>query len=280
MFLQTIRVCTTMPAIIVSDSAVINLVGKTDKLFLGCVITKLDIVVYCDILLSMEDGIPVIKQQRDSCPINPDIKLNPHIFRLHIRQSDIKCGHLRGKIEIDTMLGRTKSDWLDIKIGHGDKTDEENEQYRQDLSKSIKKTAGSVADVDTRSDMVQPDVVEPIKPETLDALITIATNFTTIQLDGELKTCMYAEQYMATCSTDNDAIKKAIANVSSGLKSGLARSVKTIKPDILQALQIIRSSFVKISCNIELITCMKSLQILTRSHATRDEIIDAINMLV
>lgn len=231
---KSVRVCSFLSAIIVSDNSWIHPNEDTDELKSGSKFKECKIPVYTDIDIVDRS----IKNTVGPFQIDPYIKVL-HISRRHICLKDVINGYFYDNIKIDTAYGILTSNKIRIKIGYGDKTDDENKEYCQDICDdirdSIKPTEVKEPAVEEKSlepiEITNPvevtDPVEPIKvtnpaeitnstnPTLLDAHKLLFANADIIDADPELVKCMEAVYILkrAHCSASKGDLLNAIQTV-------------------------------------------------------------------
>ena len=151
---QNARVCTFFNAAFVSDKSQIymNDARDGDVLKSGVILKEMKIPVYFDINII---GSSIIIAGKS--PVNPYIKVL-NISRRYIYLISIENNSFWGNIKVETENGVSSGSSINIRIGYGEKTDQENKEYCQELYNSITKLTESS----------KPEVVETSKSEVVE----------------------------------------------------------------------------------------------------------------
>lgn len=252
------------------------------------VICRLDIPVYCDILVEDKKRMSV-KKLHTPCLPNPDIKL-VSVDHKYIHMGKINDGNYDSNVKINTLL-ISIYDEIILEIGYHDRTDVENKMYRTLLYQQVKEMATKTNTEQTANKGVviegfvtepivnQNNKVELIAQPVLDAALVVVTNFITIQKDSKLMTCMRAIQYLNDTSVENKVLLAAIKVLREGVRSQTAKLATTITLETIDALKTILTNFGKILGDDKLRDCMQYIQYISRPNDSIDDILTSIGMI-
>lgn len=129
---QHVRLCTVIPSLVVTNESIIDTSNGVEKFVSGGILCKQNFPIYCDVSIKKDGDRYVIKPANFACPLSTSLAITG-IDRLHVKLARFEMGYFYACIDVDTCVGVLKSNGLKIIIGHGSKSDAENNEFCQYL---------------------------------------------------------------------------------------------------------------------------------------------------